>query len=136
MTKNQYRIQLSHLCSEKGISLPADFGSLTIAGLKERIALVGAMVTEPCIPTPPEGQEQSETSSKKARNAQEFAVRYASFVQRLRQNRSDKQAAAAVIAAPRFLAKLTRCTITSQGEHLFIHNNGRKIPLEETNLQW
>lgn len=132
MKKSDLRIQLSHLCSEKGIALPADFGSLTVAGLKERIALVSAMVTEPASPLPPEGQEPSE----KAHDAKEFARRYAIFVQRLRQNRSDKQAAAAIIAAPKFIARLTGCTVTTQGPHIYVHDNGKKIPLEDTNLQW
>jgi hypothetical protein len=133
VSKTQARAELAAALAALDLPLPNDFNSLTIAGLQERAAALRSAAGQ-------EQEPEAVPSSNKARNAQEFAIKYAEMVRRARADRRDKEAHDAISEGPKFIARNFLAPgeqVITQGERIWLVNaKKQRTPLEETNLAW
>lgn len=101
--KNTLRQLLAAACAERNLPLPADFGSLTVAGLKERLAALPEAIPEP----------GHDTTVSKARDAATLMERaqpsYRTWKSDPR-SPAGKAAYARISAVQGFVARLSECT--------------------------
>jgi hypothetical protein len=147
-SKSDLRKTLAHLSAQMSLPLPADFGSLTVAGLTERIGALqsGAAGSDPSPTnpaTPAPSTPPAASTSGKARDAATLATRYAEAYRKfhtLPKGTAESRALSAQLTAvPKFLAqKVTRTSVKVQGEKVFVYSTTKKayLPLEQTDLRW